>query len=924
MDTIYNAEYYKNYRTGLGQSSYKENAQLREFLQNVAKRIKEDLNPKTVLDCGCALGVLVEELRNLGIEAYGIDVSEYAISQVDNNIKDYCAVQSLTDSQLPENFPKEFDVVTCIEVLEHLFEKDGKVAIANICKWGKTVVFSSTDSDFDDETHINVRNMDFWAKEFAENGLYNDLDNKPSHISPCARKFINKISIPNQVENYERYLRVATKRVNDCQQDNVDLLGQIDELKKEYSEQTELLNEEKATLSEELSAKSTMVKVLEKRLQNHEKSSEEIKKIYGEARSEISRLNAVERAYIDISSSRIWKMTKPVRVIGTVFKRIVFLFKKTVRTLRKEGVKATIKKIKGYKFTLNTETIIDYNTYIRLNTPTEKQLADEGGRSFKKKVKFSVLVPLYNTPENFLREMIDSVIAQSYTNWELCLADGSDSEHDFVGKIAMEYATKDSRVRYKKLEKNNGISGNTNACLDMATGNYMVLFDHDDLLHPSALYVNMIKIENEDADFLYSDEMTFQDTVDNCVLIHFKPDFSPETLCGHNYICHLTVFSRNLFEKVGYFSKDHDGSQDYDMVLRLTEQAKKIVHIDRVIYYWRSHSASVASDISAKPYCMDSARKAISDHLDRVGLKGEVVDAKVPTTYRVKYELNSYPLVSIIIPNKDMIYDLDKCINSIYEKTTYDNFEIVIVENNSTDEETFKYYKSLEQKHSNLKIVYWENTGFNFSAINNFAVENSNGEYVLLLNNDIEVISEDWIESMLMFAQREDVGAVGAKLFFPDGTVQHGGVILGLGGVAGHAFLGWEHDDPGYTHRLIIAQELTCVTAACVLVRRSVFDEIGGLDEKFKVAFNDIDMCMKIRNAGYNIIFTPYAELCHYESKSRGYEDTPEKIERFVGEVERFRKKWEDELEDGDPYYNANLTLDNPDFLVAAINRVKD
>lgn len=913
MDKIYNADYYNNYRTGNGTTKYSENADIKEFMHSVALRIQRDFSPKTVLDCGCATGVLVNELRALGVEAYGIDISEYAVSHVNSEISEYCAVQSLTVGQLPEKFPKEYDVVVCIEVLEHLFEKDGKAAIENICKWGKNVVFSSTDSDFDDETHINVRNMEFWAKEFAQNGLYNDLDKKPSYISPNARRFSGKISVPNQVENYERYLRVAYKHTYECQQENVSLL-----------EQLETLSDENQTLSRDLSTSKSAAKVLEKRVARLEEDSKSVKKMYAETRAEINRLNTVERAYIEIASSRAWKLTKPIRSVGTMVKRIVYLSKKTLKTLKHEGVKETIKKIKEYKFVQNTEITIDFNTYVKLHTPTEKELGNQRNKAFKRKVKFSVLVPLYNTPENFLREMINSVIGQSYSNWELCLADGSDDDHSFVGEIAMEYAKNDKRIVYKKLETNDGISGNTNACLDMSTGDYIVLFDHDDLLHPSALYENMVKIENEGAEFLYSDEMTFQDTVDNCVLIHFKPDFSPETLRGHNYICHLTVFSRELFKKVGYFSKEHDGSQDYDMVLRLTEKAKKIVHVDKVLYYWRSHAASVASDVSAKPYCMVAAKKAIGDHLNRLGIKGEVVDSAFISTYRVKYELNSHPLVSIIIPNKDMIYDLDKCISSIYEKSTYDNFEIVIVENNSKEKETFEYYKNLEKIHNNLKVVCWEGDDFNFSSINNLAVKNSNGEYVLLLNNDIEVISPDWIESMLMFAQRKDVGAVGAKLYYPDGTIQHAGVVLGLGGVAAHAFLGFGHDDPGYSHRLSIAQNLSCVTAACVLVRRSVFDEIGGLDEKFKVAFNDVDMCMKIRAAGYNIIFTPYAELCHYESKSRGYEDTPEKIERFVGEVERFRKKWADELDNGDPYYNANLTLDNTSFSVAAISRVKE
>lgn len=537
----------------------------------------------------------------------------------------------------------------------------------------------------------------------------------------------------------------------------------------------------------------------------------------------------------------------------------------------------------------------------------------EENAQFPKDIKFSVLVPLYNTPEKFLKEMIESVEAQTYKNWEFCLADGSDREHSFVGKICKKYTGKDKRIKYEKLEKNLGISENTNACIRMATGDYIALFDHDDLLHPSALYEVMRAICEHGADFIYTDENTFSEEPHDAYNPHFKPDFSPDTLRSYNYICHLSVFSRELLDSVGYFRSEYDGSQDYDLILRLTEKAKKVFHIRKILYYWRAHKNSVAQDVGAKPYTITAAKKALAAHLERCGLKGEVLDSSVPTTYHIKYEIDGNPLISVIIPNKDHTDDLNVCLKSLYEKSSYKNFEVIIVENNSTEKETFEYYEKVKQQYENLNVVTW--TGiFNYSAINNFGINYAKGEYILLLNNDVEILNDNCLEEMLMFAQRKDVGAVGAKLYYSDDTVQHAGVILGLGGIAGHAHKHFDRHDPGYAARASIAQNLTACTAACLMMRRDVFDEVGGLDESFEVAFNDVDLCMKIREKGYLIVFTPYAELYHYESKSRGNDDTPEKLERFHGEVRRFEMKWQKQLDDGDPYYNPNLTLTRDDF----------
>lgn len=584
------------------------------------------------------------------------------------------------------------------------------------------------------------------------------------------------------------------------------------------------------------------------------------------------------------------------------------VFGRFAASVRHDGIRATLSKLKNRKSDKAKMKIMNRDYYIS-NAVRKAQENTE----FAENITFSVLVPLYNTPEKYLCAMIESVQAQTYKNWQLCLADGSDEEHAYVGKTVLEYCKNDKRIVYKKLEKNGGISENTNECIRLASGEYIALFDHDDILHPSALFEVASAVNSCHADYIYTDENTFSKSPHDAYNPHFKPDFSPDTLRSYNYICHFSVFSKKLLDSVGYFNKEYDGSQDYDLILRLTEKAEKIVHIPKILYYWRAHKNSVAADVAAKPYTVNAAKRAIKAHLDRMNLHGEVLDSKALTTYRIKYEINGNPLISIVIPTKDHIDDLKKCLDSIYTKSTYKNFEIIIVENNSADSATFEYYDKLKSQYDNLHVVIWKDK-FNYSAINNFGVKCANGEYVLLLNNDVEVITPAWLEEMLMFAQRSDVGAVGSMLYYPDKTIQHAGVILGIGGVAGHSHRYKSANNVGYFARASIAQNLSACTAACLMMRKAVFNEVGGLDEEYAVAFNDVDLCMAIRKKGYLIVFTPYSELYHYESKSRGLEDTPEKQKRFAGEIKRFQSKWQAELDKGDPYYNPNLTLVSEDF----------
>jgi GT2 family glycosyltransferase len=379
-----------------------------------------------------------------------------------------------------------------------------------------------------------------------------------------------------------------------------------------------------------------------------------------------------------------------------------------------------------------------------------------------------------------------------------------------------------------------------------------------------------------------------------------------------NYICHLFVVKRSLMERVGVLQSAYDGAQDYDFILRCTEEAERICHIPKVLYHWRCHLGSTADNPESKRYAFEAGKRAVQAHYDRLGIPATVESGPFYGLYKTTYHWQEEPLVSIIIPNKDHIEDLKKCMDSIDGKSTYRNYEFIIVENNSTKEETFAFYQELEQR-ENVRVLYYPDA-FNYSKINNFGAQAAQGEYLLLLNNDTEIINPDCIAELLGFCMREDVGIVGARLYYPDDTIQHAGVVLGFGGIAGHAFVGSSRYDNGYFSRIICAQDYSAVTAACMMTKKSVYEQVGGLTEEFCVAFNDIDYCLKVRKAGKLVVYDPAAELYHYESKSRGLEDTPEKIERFNSEAERLTRRWKDEIEQGDMYYNPNLSLDKADF----------
>lgn len=573
--------------------------------------------------------------------------------------------------------------------------------------------------------------------------------------------------------------------------------------------------------------------------------------------------------------------------------------------LRKEGPLPTLRRTAGF---IKRRFFGKKARYL----PKKEALAAQRAADSSNWPVISFCVPLYNTPTPFLGELLDSFAAQTCPNWQLCLADASDAAHPEAGEAAREAAAGETRICYIKVE-NKGIAANTNAAANLATGEYLALADHDDVLAPHAVYWLAKTAAETGAAMLYSDEALFETSIQKPLVGHFKPDYAPEYLESCNYICHLAAFQRELFWQVGGERGECDGAQDHDLFLRLIEVGGAPVHIPQVLYYWRVHGGSTSGGTGAKPYVTAAAQKALADHLARTGQPGEVEEGLFPSTYRIKTPVPQDAFVSILIPNKDHVEDLEKALRSLFEKTEFTNFEVLVIENNSADPATFSYYEQLPRRLPACRVIRYEG-GFNFSAINNFARQKARGNYLLLLNNDVEVISPGWLGEMVSVCARPGVGAVGAMLYYPDDTIQHAGVVAGLGGYAGHSHKYARRGGSGYMFRAATLQDFSAVTAACLLVRAEVYDAVGGLDEKFEVAFNDVDFCLRIREKGWRIAWTPYAELYHHESKSRGLDEKDAaKKARFAAEQQRLLARHGAALR-RDPYYNPNLTLDREDF----------
>ena len=890
------------------------NPEPKEEFKNIAIKIFKDFSPKSVLDCSCVDPVLVLELRSLGVDAFGSIPYRNLVQYFSEEELKYCSYGSIVNNDY-ENIAEygKYDLIVCIKDEDFISSLNFEKYINTLSRFSSKILFGVVKNNGKEEQKLNTPLI---SSVFFINNMYRKLDYCLYFFDMPIYLFINitKENIYKVIEQYEKILKS-----NEIEIEN--------------------LNHEELRLRKRIAIYCKNMVVFKKLSKEYCKQKENFNVLEQHTMNLRTKIEHYVRLYNEIKESFFWRITGPFRFVLTFVKKFFRTFKKFalffLKAARSGGVFKNLKLLFKYGLVQFYKTFIQkgkkakpevprgveyalaWKFYYKKIAPTKEDIAEQKKYNFKRTIVFSIIVPLYKTPEKYLIEMIESVLAQSYPYWQLCLADGTEEDESFsyISKCCEKYVEKDSRIIYKKIGKNLGIAENTNFALRLAEGEYICLLDHDDVLSPVALFENARVINKTKADVIYSDELSFEKKPENVVFMNLKPDFSPDTLTSNNYICHFLVFSRELQEQVGYFNGEYDGSQDYDFVFRLTEKAKKIEHIPKLLYYWRSTAKSTAKNAMVKPYFIDTSKKAIKAHLERLNREGEVVSGPHFLYFRVKYKISKNFKVSILIPNKDHIADLENCIKSIIEKSTYKNFEILILENGSSFE-TMDFYSYLKSLDSRIKVVKYSGK-FNYSAINNNGVNFSSGQYIIFLNNDTEVITPNWIEEMLMYAQRDDVGAVGAKLYFKDDTIQHAGVFLGIAGIGGHGHKYFPRGDLGYAGRAAIVQNVSVVTGACMMVSKKAFSRVGGFDESLRVSFNDVDFCLKLFHFGYLNVFTPYAELYHYESKSRGYPtDNPAKYAEMLIEARIVRNRWHAIYTNGDPYYNINLTRKTEDFMV--------
>jgi GT2 family glycosyltransferase/SAM-dependent methyltransferase len=835
----YDQEYYKHH---CGTEYDRSNPLGGRFFGKIADQLIQNLTPKRVLDVGCGKGFLVEALRDRGVEAYGIDVSECAIGEVQPDIRPYCSVAAATDP-----IQQDFDLITCIEVVERLSEEDGRKAIANICARARAVLFASTPDDFAEPTHLNARPMIHWLRLFREYSFVPDVDFACGFLSPYA-VLLRHSEVPATDEWLDEFawkMAVSVLRDKDRQ----------------LAEKDGLLSDKDRILSEK-----------DRLLANKESQLEALRQ----------NLEARDAMLNTVLTSKGWLLLNRYRDLRNKAKRLVF---------------DSGRRVLGRHRPMDTQQYEKWIEHERQLRPS-KHAAQERIATFPYQPVISLVMPVYNTRIDFLQTAIASVRGQYYENWELCICDdASDKPH--VKPFLEDCAARDPRIKVFFSAQNEGISLASNHALQLATGEYIGLLDHDDELSCDALFevVSLLQQQPE-ADVIYSDEDKLEIDGRRCDPF-FKPDWSPEYLLSCMYTCHFGVYRRSLMEAVGGFRKGYEGSQDYDLMLRFSEQTRHVCHIPKVLYHWRKSPGSTAAASQAKSYSSDAGRRALDEHLERRGIRGQVINDR-PNRYRVRPEIKGTPLISILIPTKDHANLLRKCIQSIEGKTAYSNYEIVIIDNGSSEENACAYLRASRHK------VLPYNEPFNFSAINNFGARHATGEYLVFLNDDTEVISPEWLTAMLEFAQFPDIGIVGAKLLYSNGKIQHAGVVLGMGGIAGHPYSNFPGKSSGYFDALFRIRNVSAVTGACMMMRREVFEKVGGFDEQLPVNFNDVDLCLRVRQAGYRIVWTPYATLEHHESATRQLVITAEEV-RYV------QDRWGGVLLN-DPYYNPNLTLQRSDY----------
>jgi glycosyltransferase involved in cell wall biosynthesis/SAM-dependent methyltransferase len=969
---VYDRQYFE---TSLGPIPYdRTHPEWLTFFGAIAEHIATDIKPHRVLDVGCAKGFLVEALRDRGVDAFGIDISEYALSEVRPDIRRFCRLASAW-----EPLDGKYDLVVCIEVLEHLTEIRGRQAIANICRGTSDVLFSSTPDDFAEPTHINVRAQSWWIALFRENGFQLDLDYDAGFVSAQAMRF-RRIPPPGTTldaalaQRYELFrtlhglraeaqtreeaitgLRSAVAQLeargSRLQSDLAAVQRGAEALRRELSARRLDITSLQATqsgLRSDLDAKDQTIARLSAQLDELRDSGRVKERLIGELEaraltlhhSGVAKDNLIAALNYDLAALQRtvgWKILERARGLrdralppnsrrhvayGWIRQGTHVLLDEGPLALPQRAVRALALKLTATAQTVLPTTqqppptldhVIEgppqgqpsdpdlaYRRWIERHQPGAGDIAEmkAAARTLAYKPVISIVTPVYETDEKWLRKAIESVRAQIYPFWELCLVnDGSTKPH--IADVLDEYSGRDPRVRVEHLPQNCGIVGASNRALELATGEFVALLDHDDELPREALFeVASALNETPDIDLIYTDEDKLE-LDGRRVDPFFKPDWSPDLLLSMNYITHLSVFRRTLLIDIGGFRPGFDGSQDYDLLLRFTERTGRIAHIAKILYHWRKIPSSVAGSPTAKPFAYEAARRAIEEATRRRATEARV-ERRLLGSYTVRYKIDGAPLVSIVVSSEDRA-QAERLLRSIEEKTDYPNYEIVVVDCGGAELEPSEKRGAGANE---WRVCQCPGPATS-STLSNLGAQHARGEYFLFLGGAAQVIEPDWITAMLEHAQRSEVGAVGARVHYPDGTIQHAGVTLGVGGVAAHAFRGVPHQ-LSYHVLADVVRNVSAVAADGMMVSRSVFYRVGGFDERLQ-ALNDVDLCLRLRQRGYLVIYTPLA-LLHQDRPSTADAQQPPSDEEIV------RAAWGEVIDRGDPYYNPNLTRSRTDW----------
>lgn len=874
MNAIYSQMYDAHYYAHDCGEVYERNEKWLDFFRAISERIVIDIAPQTVLDAGCAMGFLVECLRDRGTEAFGIDISEYAIQNVHPTIRPYCWVGSVA-----RPFPRKYDLIVSIEVLEHIPREEAEQAVINLCQYTDDILFSSTPFDYKEVTHLNVHAPEYWAEQFARQGFIRDVDFDASFITSWAVRFRrSRDPLPRIIQEYERRFWLLWKENVDLRELSISVVNQL-----KHCERTQ---EAKQKIYEvQLAETQHVLRVMNADKVQLESSMGWIL---------LQKLQRLRHALLPPGSKRDYWIETSFQAMRTqgFFKGIATAGRMFPKLLANKSVRSDTANAVG-----------DYQTWLIANEPTLKALELQSNQSqiFNKRPLISIVVPIYNPDPHILKATLASVLAQTYTHWELCLVDGNSDLPGVVEVLKSITEQNDPRIRLIMLEQNQGISGNSNVALEMAQGEFVAFLDHDDCLAPSALF-EVVKLldQNPNLDLIYSDhDILAPDRIARFQPL-FKPDWSPEIMLSANYLTHLTVIRTTLMQEVGGFDPAMDGAQDWDLFLRITEKTHQIAHIPKILYHWRDVAGSTALDVGAKPYALQAQLKAITNHLIRQKLRNPRAYLDVSGFIRVAWDYDKTQRVSIIIPSNGANSLLITCVDSLLKITTYPNYEVIIVNNGEKRPEAFDYYRQISVD-PRVRVLHFESPEFNYSAVNNFGAQAATGDLLLFLNNDIEIFDAEWLDELALWTEYPGVGVIGAKLLKPDQTIQHAGVIIGLTGFAGHVFAGLPEGSPGMYGFTEWYRNFNAITGACLMVCRDLFEEVGGFNQAFQLCGSDVEFCLRVRTRGHRVVYNPFAKLFHLESATH-QGNIP--LQDFKISFDYYATM----LKIGDPYFNPNLS----------------